>query len=126
MTIPSESGAQHMGLFWMLRLDRALPAAPEPRLPATMQPAGPEIAGELAAVMGLDDPALVLQRFQQGRQCHIARIEDRIASYGWITFDEERIGERAARVERDFDEIAVRIVQLRTLGIGCSRRRGPA
>lgn len=98
MTIPSESGAQHMGLFWLLRLDRALPAAPEPRFPATMQRAGPELVGELAAAMGLDDPAPVLQRFQQGRQCHIARSEGRIASCGWITFDEERIGELGLRV----------------------------
>lgn len=93
MTIPSESGAQHMGLFWMLKLDGDLPAAPEPRLPALMQRAGPEIVNELAAAMGLDDPTSILQRFQRGCQCYIARIEGRLASYGWITFDEERIGE---------------------------------
>jgi len=91
MTPPFETGA--LGILWMLRLDKPLPGSPKPRIPATFSRAGPEIAGELAQAMGLDNPALVLQLFVTGRHCHIARVEGRLATYGWITFDEEGIGE---------------------------------
>lgn len=91
MVLPSETDA--LGILWMLRLDRSLPACPEPRIPATFLRASPEIAGELAQAMGLDNPALVLQRFSTGRQSYIARVEGKIASYCWISFDEEGIGE---------------------------------
>lgn len=98
MTPSSEPGAQHMGLLWTLRLDGSLPPACASRIPATFQLAGPEVAGDLALVMGFDDPAPVLRRFHLGKQCYIARIEGRIVTYGWITFDEELIGGLGLRV----------------------------
>src|SRR5712692_6545505 len=93
MTDTSETSAQHLGILWMLELFRPLPVGPEPRIPATFLRAGPEIASELAQAMQLDDPVPVLQRFSMGRHCYIARVEGKIATYGWITFDEEGIGE---------------------------------
>ena len=87
----SETGA--LGILWMLRLDRPLPGGPEPRIPATFLRAGPEIVGELALVMGYDNPAPVLERFSTGRYCYAGRVEGKIATYGWITFDQEGIGE---------------------------------
>jgi ribosomal protein S18 acetylase RimI-like enzyme len=98
MTPPSEPDTQHMGLFWTLRLDGSLPAAAEPRVPATFLRVGPEVAGELAAAMEFADPAPVLQRFRLGRHCYIGRSESRLVTYGWITFDEELIGGLDLRV----------------------------
>ena len=92
MTLSPDPGAQIMGLFWMLRLDGPLPVAIEPGIAATFLRAGPEDVAELAAAMGFDDVEPVLQRLARGCQCYIARIEGRLISYGWITFDEERIG----------------------------------
>ena len=92
MTLPTDADAQIMGLFWMLRLDDPLPPAIEPGIAATFLRAGLDDAAELAAAMGFDDVEPVLQRFERGCQCHIARIDGRLISYGWITFDEERIG----------------------------------
>lgn len=95
----SFSDAQHMGLFWTLRLAEPLPPAVEPQVPLTFQRVGPEIAGELAVAMGLADPAPVFQRFRLGRHCYIGRSEGRrIVVYGWITFDEELIGGLDLRV----------------------------
>lgn len=91
MILPSETDA--LGILWMLRLDRPLPGGPKSRIPATFQRAGPEVAGELAQTMRFDNSAPVLQRLSMGRQCYIARVAGKIASYGWISFDEEGIGE---------------------------------
>ena len=93
MTLSSEAGIQHVGIFWMLKLDGPVPPGPEPGIPATFLRAGPEIAGELADAMMLDNPDVVMQRFSLGRQCYIARVGGKLASYCWISFDEEGIGE---------------------------------
>lgn len=93
MTQSSENNAQYMGLFWTLRLDEPLPPAPEARIPATFLRADSGIAGEVATAMGFHHQAPVLERFSRGCHCHIARSGEQIVSYGWITFDEERIGE---------------------------------
>jgi GNAT superfamily N-acetyltransferase len=50
------------------------------------------MAQELARAMGLDDQAVV-QRFDNGRHCYVGRSEGRLATYGWVTFDEEDISE---------------------------------
>jgi GNAT superfamily N-acetyltransferase len=86
-------GSDTLGVLWMTRLDKPLPDAIEPRVPTVFLRAEPEIAGELAGAMGLDDPALVWQRFHMGKHCYVARVAGTIASYGWITFDREDIGE---------------------------------
>jgi GNAT superfamily N-acetyltransferase len=104
MTPPSEIDAQHLGILWMLELDRPLPIGPEPRILVTFSRVDPEVAGELAFAMGFDNPAPVLQRFSMGRHCHIARVEGKIAAYGWITFDEEGIGELGLIIRLKKDE----------------------
>ena len=63
------------------------------KVPVVFMRAGPEVAQELAQAMDLDDQAVVLQRFDNGRHCYVGRIEGTLATYGWVTFDEESIGE---------------------------------
>ena len=89
----SEIDAQHIGTFWMLKFDRPLPAGLVPRIPTNFMRLGPEMAQELAQAMELDDPAVILQRFATGRHCFAARIAHQLVTYGWVTFDEESIGE---------------------------------
>jgi GNAT superfamily N-acetyltransferase len=52
---------------------------------------------ELMQAMGLDDPAIMLQRFARGRHCYAAMVDGKLAAYGWVTFDEEAIGELGLR-----------------------------
>ncbi len=89
----AETDTQPQGTLWMLDLEQPLPAGPVLRIPAVFMRAGPEVAEELAQVMELDDPSIVLQRFAGGRHCYIARIAGKLVTYGWVTFDEESIGE---------------------------------
>ena len=97
MTDTSGSNVQHIGTFWILELDKPLPPAIVPRVPATLMRIDPEVAGELAHAMGLDDPAIILQRFATGRHCYASRVDGKLAAYGWVTFDEEAIGELGLR-----------------------------
>src|SRR5260370_38645437 len=43
--------------------------------------------------MGCVDAALVMQRIDTWRNGVVSRIEGILVSYGWVTFDEEDIGE---------------------------------
>src|SRR6266700_2113408 len=97
MTDPSGTNVQHIGTFWILELDSPLPPAIVPRVPATFMRIGPEVAGELVQAIRLDDPAIILQRFATGRHCYAARVDGKLAAYGWVTFDEEAIGELGLR-----------------------------
>jgi phospholipase/carboxylesterase len=77
----------------MLDLGQPLPVGPVPQVPVAFMRAGPEVAQELVQAMDLGDQAVVVQRFDNGRHCYVGRIEGRLATYGWVTFDEEDIGE---------------------------------
>ncbi len=89
----AEPVVQPQGTLWMLDLDQPLPVGVVPRVPVAFMQAGPEVAEELAQAMDLDDQAEVVRRFDTGRQCYIGRIDGRLVTYGWVTFDEEGIGE---------------------------------
>ncbi|HEY6406861.1 MAG TPA: GNAT family N-acetyltransferase, partial [Ktedonobacteraceae bacterium] len=93
MMHPAEPDARPQGTFWMLDLGQPLPIGPVLQIPVAFMRVGPEVARELAQAMDLDDEAAVLQRFDDGRHCYVGRIEGRLATYGWVTFDEEDIGE---------------------------------
>ncbi len=93
MTMPSDLDAQHIGTFWMLDLTGALPPAVTARVPAAFRRAGSEDIPELTQAMGLSDQAEILRRFTAGKQCYTGRVDGRLATYGWVTFDKEDIGE---------------------------------
>ena len=89
----SETNAQPSSILWMADLARPLLTWPAPRIPAVFKRVGPEVTQELSQAMGFDNPSIILQRFASGRHCYIARVKDKLATYGWVTFDEECIGE---------------------------------
>ncbi|HEV2582580.1 MAG TPA: GNAT family N-acetyltransferase [Ktedonobacteraceae bacterium] len=98
MTRPAEADAQPQGTLWLLDLDPPLPVGPMPQVAVVFMRAGPEVAQELAQAMHLDDHTLVLQRFANGRQCYVGRVDGRMVTYGWVTFDEEEIGELSLNI----------------------------
>ena len=93
MTQPAEADMLPQGTLWTLDLDQPLPPGQIPQVPVVFMRAGPEAAQELARAMDLDGPSLVLQRFDSGRHCYTGRIDGTLVTYGWVTFDEEDIGE---------------------------------
>ncbi len=98
MALASEIGPQHLGTLWVLDLGEPLLVGPMPRVAIIFQHVGPEAAQLLAQAMELDDPAKVLQRVAAGKRCYIGTVEGELATYGWVTFDEESIGELRLRI----------------------------
>jgi GNAT superfamily N-acetyltransferase len=98
MVLASEIGPQHLGTLWVLDLGEPLLVGPVPRVAVIYQRVGPEAAPLLAQAMSLDGPAEVLRRFAAGKYCYTGTVEGELATYGWVTFDEELIGELRLRV----------------------------
>ncbi|MBX5451990.1 GNAT family N-acetyltransferase [Thermogemmatispora sp.] len=100
MSHASASEVEHTGTFWVLDLDRPIMSSSPARLPVKLQRVGPEHAEELAAAMGVASPAVILERFARGCQCYVVYLNEGkiLASYGWVSFDQEEIGELGIRI----------------------------
>lgn len=94
----SELGPQHLGTLWVLDLNEPPLDGPMPRIGVTFQCVGAEAVLSLTQAMELDSPEEVLKRFDAGKRCYIGTVEGMLATYGWVTFDEELIGELRLRI----------------------------
>jgi len=92
-----EADPRRSGTIWMLNLDWPTPNV-APLIPATFARIGPEAAEMLARAMGLLDSTAVGQRFEAGRRCYAAWVEGALAAYGWVSFEDEEIGEMRVRI----------------------------
>jgi GNAT superfamily N-acetyltransferase len=86
------------GTLWVQNLDWPAPDGIAPLIQSTFVRVGPEATPALARAMGLDDPLEVRQRIASSRRCYGAVVENNLAAYGWVTFDEEHIGEMGLRI----------------------------
>jgi ribosomal protein S18 acetylase RimI-like enzyme len=84
--------AEYAGTMWLLAPGDA-PAAVAPLLPATFARVGPDEADRLTAAMGLTDPVEAQRRFATGRRCYAAACAGELAAYGWVSLDQEAVGE---------------------------------
>ena len=92
MMASADNDPRRSGTIWMLDLDEPAPVI-TPGLPAAFCRLGPESLDELVNAAGRKDPAELLKRFENGRRCYAARVEGQLAAYGWVSPDEELIGE---------------------------------
>lgn len=91
-----EEDSWHVGIFWLFKLDELASAGSfpvAPALPVTFRRLGPEAIGQLAQVMGMENHTSIAHRFEQGKRCYAGFHCDEVVTYGWVTFDEESIGE---------------------------------
>ncbi len=86
------------GTLWALETGGGLP----PMYPARVEVGFEEVeAGDiddLAVAMNLPSSEAIRQRLQGNRRCFILKVGDRIATYGWVTYGVEVVGE----LERHF------------------------
>jgi GNAT superfamily N-acetyltransferase len=94
----AESDPRQPGTLWVRNLDWPAPENITPRVPATFRCLGPEEIVSLAEAMRLERPATIGQRLAAGKRCYVAQVEGALAAYGWVSWNEEEIGEIGLRI----------------------------
>jgi Acetyltransferase (GNAT) family. len=90
--VSAENDPRRVGTIWTLNLDEPVPAVTS-LIPATFRRVGPDLLAALVSTMDGVTSEELLKRFENGRRCYIAWVEDQIAAYGWVSFEKEDIGE---------------------------------
>jgi GNAT superfamily N-acetyltransferase len=97
MMVSAENDPRHTGTIWMLNLDEPVPAV-TPLIPTTFRCAGPDLIPALASGMSGVSAEELLKRFETGRRCYTAWVNDQIGAYGWVSLQDEHIGELNLRI----------------------------
>jgi len=97
MMVSGENDPRRAGTIWAMNLDWPIPII-TPAVDVTFRRIGPETVPALADVLGESAADEILNRFKSGRRCYTARVDNQLAAYGWVSFDEEFIGELSLRV----------------------------
>lgn len=95
--VSAEHDPRRAGVIWALNLDEPTPVI-APLILAAFRRAEAESVPALAEAMGRDASAEILKRFESGGRCFGAWIGNQLAAYGWVSFDEEYIGELNLRL----------------------------
>jgi ribosomal protein S18 acetylase RimI-like enzyme len=97
MMVSAENDPRQAGTIWTLNLDEPVQAV-KPLVPATFRRVEADLVPALVAAADGVSSAGLLKRFDNGRRCYTAWVEDQIAGYGWVSFDDEHVGELNLRV----------------------------
>jgi ribosomal protein S18 acetylase RimI-like enzyme len=97
MMVSAENDPRRAGTIWMLNLDEPVRLI-QPLMKATFRRIDSDLALAFVAATGPDIAAALLTRFETGRRCYTAWVRDQLVSYGWVSFDEEHIGELHLRI----------------------------
>jgi len=118
MMVSAENDSRRAGTIWTMNLEESTPVIAS-LVPAVFSRLESESAPELAEARGDDVLAEILKRFESGRRCYVARVDDdpsrnigeiqrnergRLVAYSWVSFDEEFIGELNLRLRLLPDE----------------------
>ena len=98
MMASADNDPRRSGTIWMMNLDEPRPAI-KPLVPATFRRIGPEGIPALLAAAGRDISTEILNRFENGRRCYTAWVDGQLAAYGWVSQNEEYIGELSLRIK---------------------------
>jgi len=98
MMVSAENDPRRAGTIWMLNLDEATPIV-TPRIHAEFLRVTPDLVPALSTIRGYDASAEFLQRFETGRRCYGAWVEGQLAAFGWVSYEDEHIGELNLRIK---------------------------
>ena len=96
--VSAENDPRRAGTIWIFDLNHPVSII-KPSIEATFDRVGKESITELADVMGSSNSSEIINRFETGRRCYIAKVENKIAAYGWVSFHEEFVGELNLRLK---------------------------
>ena len=98
MMVSAENDPRRAGTIWMLNLDEATPIVPL-RVHAEFRRVTLDLVPALVSTMGRDASTEILKRFERGCRCYAAWVDDTLAAYGWVSFEDEHIGELNLRIK---------------------------
>jgi ribosomal protein S18 acetylase RimI-like enzyme len=98
MMASADNDPRRSGTIWMTNLDEPRPVI-TPLVPAAFCRVGPEAVPALVTAAGRDISDELMKRFEKGRRCYAAWVDGKIAAYGWVSPNEEYIGELSLRVK---------------------------
>ena len=98
MMVSAENDPRRHGTIWLLNLDKEMPAV-LPRIHADFCRVTPDLAPALASSTDSLSLTEITKRLESGRQGYAARVEGQVAAYGWVSFEEEDIGELNLRIK---------------------------
>lgn len=92
MMASAQNDPRRAGIIWGIDLHGSRPS-PRPVIPVTYRKVGPDSADLIAQTMGAPSPPEILSRFEAGSHCYTAWVGGQLASYGWVSFRAEYVGE---------------------------------
>ena len=98
MMVSADNDPRRRGTIWVLDLDQEMPAV-TPRVSAEFQPLTPDLAPALASAIGSLSLHEIGKRLETRRQCYIAWVDGQVTAYGWVSLQEEDIGELNLRIK---------------------------
>jgi hypothetical protein len=98
MMVSAENDPRRHGTIWVLDLDQETTAI-VPRLNAEFRPVTLEVAPAFASSTDSLPLVEVSKRLESGRQCYAGWVDGQVATYGWVSFGQEDIGELNLRIK---------------------------
>lgn len=96
--VSADNDPRRHGTIWMTNLDKEMPVV-NPRVHVDFRRVTLDLAPALASPNVSLTLTEITKRLESGRQCYAAWVEDQIAAYGWVSFEEEDIGELNLRMK---------------------------
>ena len=90
--VSAEHEPRRVGTIWLFDLDHSIPDV-NPGIPVSFSRVNLESITKLAALIGENSSTDILKRFESGRRCYVAQVNEQFAAYGWVSFEEEFVGE---------------------------------
>ena len=98
MKVSAENDPRRAGTIWMLDLHE--PARQVvPLVAADFRRITSELVPALVSTIPPENALQIHKRFESDRRCYAAWVGDTLASYGWVSFNEESIGELNLRIK---------------------------
>jgi GNAT superfamily N-acetyltransferase len=94
----AENDPRHAGTIWMLNLDEPTPLV-TPQIQSEFRRLDLDSVRALASSIDSVTLAEFIKRLESGRQCYTAWVDGQPAAYGWVSFDNEDIGELNLRIK---------------------------
>ena len=92
MLASQENDPRKAGTIWVMDSDQSIPEI-APTIPTEFCQIELGDVSELASVAGEDFRQEAFRRLESGRMCYAARVDGQIAAWGWVSFNEEYVGE---------------------------------